>query len=836
MTFPKSAPRPLAVALSPLMVAASLTGQAQVAGLEEVIVTAQKRVESSQDTPLSITALTANSLEQRGITNTGNLIGELPGVNGFNAPGSRGATSLSMRGFGGGNPANLSLDPAVGVYLDGVYIGKLAGSGMDVAELERVEVLRGPQGTLYGRNSTAGAVNFISKKPIGEFAFRVKGTIGDYDERGLKANLDLPAIGEVGEGAGRLSAAFGYQNRERDPLYDSRSGLEGYDSLDREAYRLSLMWELNDSFTADYTYDYSDLDEASQLNQVTGFNPLDAGGNVSRVAALQGLLQQAQGWAAIPGTDPRIGERWIPSLQETIADYQELSAAGEARRKSGASDFNPRAVNEVDGHALTLSWEAGELGFLGDVSFKSITAYRELETFVFGDLEDIDSSLNANGVGAYSDLVHLTLGQLYAPSSGFAYPFVDGLWNGIDSLGAFHSKQDTTSQYEQFSQEVHMVGTTDRLEYVLGLYYFEDEAEYERNAIFAAPLNGAGTQAYNTTTDAMAIFGQTTWRPAGFEERLALTVGLRYTEETKDIDYNYSEVVGPFGVTPARSVYREENFYNLSGNFTVAYNFTDDLNGFLRYATGYRSGGFNGEIFDNAFDEETIEQWEIGIKSDWWDRRLRVNGSLYTYTYEDLQTSQIKTDGGAATSQITNAGEAERWGGELEIQVAPIEDLVVGVTYSYVTGDFEKFPELCGTGESPVCVDTTDAAKRSAPGNQFSVSADYVLARTELGNVRGYVQANWQDEWNESALWTAVVNGQPVIYDHIGMDERTIVNARLSLEDVKAGPGNLTFTLWGKNLTDDDHPTFGINLGGLGPITQVYGEPRTYGLDVTYEY
>ena len=116
------------------------------------------------------------------------------------------------------------------------------------------------------------------------------------------------------------------------------------------------------------------------------------------------------------------------------------------------------------------------------------------------------------------------------------------------------------------------------------------------------------------------------------------------------------------------------------------------------------------------------------------------------------------------------------------------------------------------------------------------MSADYVIARTELGNVRGYVQANWQDEWNESALWTAVVNGQPVIYDHIGMDERTIVNARLSLEDVKAGPGNLTFTLWGKNLTDDDYPTFGINLGGLGPITQVYGEPRTYGLDVTYEY
>ncbi len=160
----------------------------------------------------------------------------------------------------------------------------------------------------------------------------------------------------------------------------------------------------------------------------------------------------------------------------------------------------------------------------------------------------------------------------------------------------------------------------------------------------------------------------------------------------------------------------------------------------------------------------------------------------------------------------------------------------MGVTYSYVSGDFEKFPALCGTNQPQTCIDTDNLAKRSAPGNQFSVSADYLLARTEIGNLRGYVQANWQDEWIESALWTAVVGGEPVVYDHIGMDERTIVNARLSLEDVKAGPGNLSFTLWGKNLTDDDHPTFGINFGSLGPVTQVYGEPRTYGLDVTYEY
>lgn len=824
-------PRPLALAVSPVLLSIGLSAQAQ---LEEVIVTAQKRAETTQETPISITALTESALEQRGIANSQDLIGQVPSLNGFNAPGSRGTTSISMRGFAGGSPANLSLDPAVAIYLDGVYFGKMMASSMDVAELERVEVLRGPQGTLYGRNSTAGAINFISRKPTGEFGLRVKGTLGKYDERGLKVNMDLPAVGTVGEGAGKLSAAIGYQTRERDPLYDSIGGGDGYDSIDRDAWRVSLMWEPTDAVTVDYTYDKSDLDEQGGLQKVTGFTALDPAGNVSRVAAMQGVLQGAQFWSSIPGTDPRISERWIPSLERTIAAYQEAAEAGDGRVDRAASDFLPRSRNEVEGHTLTLNWEMGEFGALGDLTVRSITSYRELETFVFGDLENIDSTIGPDGIGTYSDLVHLTLGQLYAPSSGFAYPFVDGVWNAIDTLGTNHSKQDTLSQYEQTSQEINLIGATDSVDYVLGLYYFEDEGVYDRRAIFAAPLNGAGRQFYENATETLAAFTQATWRPAGFDDQLSLTAGLRYTEESKDIFYDYPAFNTPFAAVPGRSVSRDENFYNLSGNFTVAYQFTPDLNGFLRYATGYRSGGFNGEVFDNPYEEETIEQWEIGVKSDWWDRRLRVNGSLYTYVYEDVQVSQIKTEGGAATSLITNAGEADRWGGELEIQVAPIEDLLVSVGYSYVNGDFEKFPELCGTGGT--CVETKDRAGRGFPDNQLNVSLDYVFARTSIGDIRGYVQANWQDEWFESALWTADVGGQPVIYDHAIMDERTLVDARLSLENVQVGDGVLAVTLWGKNLTDDDYPTFSINFGGLGLITEEYGPPRTYGIDIAYEY
>ena len=757
--------RPKSLSTIAMAVAAVTLGPApamsQNTGLEEVIVTAQKREESSQDTPISITALSESAIENRGVYNTQDLIGQIPGMSGFDSPGSRSAVALNMRGISGGSPANLSVDPAIALYQDGVYIGKQVGSAMDVAEIERIEVLRGPQGTLYGRNSTGGAVNIISKKPTGEFGIRASASAGNYNYRQLKLNVDSSAIGDVGSGLGQLAFNFGYQTRLRDALYDNTSpGGEDFDDMDRQAWRAAARWTLSESLNVDYAYDQSELDEAMPLQQIVGFTALDPSGTVGRIGALQGLLGAAQGWATIPGSDSRLSERWIPSLEKTIAAYQQAEANGQGRRSTGQADFSPITTNDVDGHTLTVTWDAGNLGVLGDVTFRSISAMRELETFVFGDLEDIDSRLDANGVGAYSDLVHLTLGQLYGPSSGFSYPLLDGLWNFIDTGGAYHSKQNTITRYEQWSQELQMIGATDSVKYVLGLYYFEDEGEYRRNATFAAPLNGIDSDAYyDNETDAWAVFSQVTWTPDVLRGRLSLTAGLRYTEEDKTIDYDYGEVVSPFGTVPPRSISRKQDFSNTSGSLTAAYAFSDEINAFLTYATGYRSGGFNGEIFDNPYDEETIAQYEFGLKSDWLDNRLRVNASLFSYAYDDLQVTRSEVVNGAATTLVANAGEADRWGGEIEISAAPLEDMVVTLSYSYINGDFEDYPDVCGTNIPTTCLDGTRAAKRTAPDYQLNASLDYVFARTSLGDIRGYIQANHQGEWEENALWSGLIGG-----------------------------------------------------------------------------
>lgn len=161
----------------------------------------------------------------------------------------------------------------------------------------------------------------------------------------------------------------------------------------------------------------------------------------------------------------------------------------------------PFTTADVEGHSLTFSVDLGDVGFLGDVQFKSITAYRKVKSLSFGDIEDFDSRLDAAGAGLMNDTLLTVFGQLYGPSSGFAYPFLDNVWNAVDAIGAFHTQLDDKDRYEQFSQEVHLTGTTDRMEYVVGLYYFDEEddlsSEPDRGNIYLAPLSGGGRATSN---------------------------------------------------------------------------------------------------------------------------------------------------------------------------------------------------------------------------------------------------------------------------------------------------------------------------------------------------
>ncbi|MFM2301204.1 MAG: hypothetical protein RLZZ84_940, partial [Pseudomonadota bacterium] len=237
-------------------------------GIGAIVVTAQKRSENVQDVPIAISAVGSHYLESRGVDSIDKLGTVAPNVKIERAPGSKTISQIAIRGSVTINPA-ITWEPAVGLYLDGVYIAKAQGSIFDVADLERVEVLRGPQGTLYGRNALAGAVNLVTKKPSGEVGGSAEVTYGSFNEWKFKGVLDLPRMGI-------FTAKVSGQYRRRDGLIDlvpnQPSGRDRTDSINSGSFMVQLRAELSDAITADYTYDYSKSDQTPPFSQLLRVN------------------------------------------------------------------------------------------------------------------------------------------------------------------------------------------------------------------------------------------------------------------------------------------------------------------------------------------------------------------------------------------------------------------------------------------------------------------------------------------------------------------------------------------------------------------------------------
>jgi iron complex outermembrane recepter protein len=871
------------VANSPLVLAQS---KVTSLALEEVVVTAQKRAEDSQDVPISITALSETDLERRGVLNAGDLISTMPNMTGYEAPGSRANLSVNMRGVGGGSASNLSNDPAAALYIDGVYLGKQVASSLDVADLQRVEVLRGPQGTLYGRNATAGAVNFITQKPTGEFGGKFTGELGSDSLWGVKGTVYTGTLGSVGEGMGALSGSFGAMIRQRDELYDNTNpNLDDFDDLDRKAYRIALRWEVNEQLSIDYAYDHSELNEKGTPQFMVGFTPLAidpaTGAQTSRTQILQdvyigqigGGLAQMNQFAPQFGLSPdSTADRYVNSSQDTLDLYNNLNDGDRPGRAS--SDVNTFSKDESEGHNLTASLTFDDLGFLGSVEFKSITGYRTLTNQNVGDLDGTDNTVVPGGAGAVNDQTLGLLTRMYGEELGLfgamaANPSLipaltpqynevqqstAQMWQYIDEFGGAFYNQDATIDYDQFSQELQMVGSADNVEYAVGLYYFSDSGENRSIRFAAQPIGGKEAVNYDNETEAWALYGQTTIRPEMFDDKLALTLGYRYTEEKKEVKYLYQwagsvllpgPVPGTFRTNPDYTgelmpkpgQYQEkfdDDFDNNSGTVTVAYDVGENTNAYLRWATGYRSGGFNGELFNNPYKEETIESWELGVKSDVIPGVLRVNGALFTYTYDDQQVSEISvSESGQTSSSTGNAGKSERWGAELETQWLPTDDLMISLTYSHMNGDFDKYATLEGANTS---INTDNLARRTSPDNMASGIVDWVFWRTDWAEFIAHTEVFWQSKGYSAALWSGTYSGEPYVFPDVEVEERTVVNMRLGMEGVQVGNGTLRAGIWARNLFDESYNTFGINFASLGPITNQYGTEATFGMDVTYEF
>jgi len=703
--------------------------------LEEVIVTAQRREESLQDAPISLAALNYGRLEAMGFTNLSDLQSSVPNLSMREMPSSKTAVRNFIRGVGN-NDAQLTQDPAVGVYLDGIYIARSTGLIMDLADVERVEVLRGPQGTLYGRNATGGAINIVSQKPKGEWGFKQKVTLGNYDAWRSETTIDLPEWANI-------STKFTYVRGAADGWVDNHGAGVDPNEEDRTAWRLALRFTPTENFTVDYSYDHSEMDYGTiyyqTINQPYAGSP----------------------YTALPWSHSRM-EDFTPS-----EPFQE-------------SNF------DIDGHGLTIEWALSDA-----LTFKSLTGYRELNEHLYQD---------------YS-----------------ANPIIPRL---------FQNNPYDTDQ-DQFSQEFQLSGTMGRFDYIGGLYYFEENGEEVTTDYISLevppflPFGAYLLQSRDTeaTNEASAVYGQFSYRPGILDDRLKLTVGLRYSEDKREIDSSRLAALDFVTFDHAKASHKWDH---LSGTAVVSYDIDDQQSAYLKFAQGYRTGGFNGratraEAVRTPIDEETVDSWELGYKSEWLDRRLRANIALYYMDYDDIQLSFAAVMD-PSDVRFFNAGTAEIKGAELDLTAVPVEGLQLGIQYAYL--DSEITDVINPFTNQP---DNGKYVLPSAPENTFTATLDYALPSTAIGNPSLNLGYSWRDESAVSAAIYATPEG---IIESYGL-----FNARFSLDAIPlVKTGDLSVAIWGRNLADEEYLVDAVGQFSWSDKTGAFGTPRTYGIDLLYQY
>lgn len=717
--------------------------------LEEVIVTAQKREERLQDVPIAISAFTAEQIAARGVSSVFDLGAATPNLQISRLPESTTTPQIAIRGRTEVN-STLHLGQPVGLYIDGVYLGTVVGSALDLLELERIEVLRGPQGTLFGRNTLAGAVSFISKKPSGVFGGSASVDAGNYNLRIARLNVDLPKVGVASVSvAGRIERRDGWQE-----LVGGGPQSEASDRHNQGG-RVVAKFDFNDDLDALYAFDISTYDQSLPASSLYHTNPAF--------------------WAAVG----------LNAFNDYVTTDRDAPVAIEA------PSFEKIRIT---GHALTVNWRLSE-----DNAFKSVTAFRDL-----------------NGRGALDlDKTPLNVATQLETYGAYAHP----------------------GNYEQWSQEFQLVGNTERLNYVGGLYYFQNKgssggaAEYFCDTAFGC----FGTvQTGSSKLRAYAAYGQLDFKVT---DALTMTAGIRYNTERQE-GVKHTDVPS---LPDASGKVTSSRTTPLA---TVAYKLSDQLNVYAKYSEGFKSGGINpeGNIIDGAlptFKPEIGKTIELGAKMSSANGRAWLNAAVFQNKMSDLQLNVYIPDAdGIPRTTYTNAGKATARGVELEGAFIPVDGIRLQASYGYLDS---KYDEYIDNGVNQA----RNRAMPHAPKNTLNALVDARLAQTTYGTVRAIVDYTYTDDYY-SYPYQLASSGSPPEFDPTQTVARNtqvrsvgFANARLVMSEIPfGGDGDGELALWVRNLTDEEHVSnyidFGPSFGEL--ISAYWDEPRTYGVTLAYRW
>jgi iron complex outermembrane receptor protein len=662
--------------------------------LEEVVVTAQRREQRLQEVPISMTVLSASVMEQQQMANLADIAKSTPNMVLRGAGSGVGKSVQAFIRDVGQSDFSYTVEPGVGIYLDDQYLATLFSTMLDLLDLERVEVLRGPQGTLFGRNSIGGAIRLITNKPRGDGTGYLEATVGTFDRLDVRGVIDVPVASD------RVFLRIAAVSKQRDgyveqldfacvhpdlggiinaqaPLLPLLTGQHASSSCklgdlggeNVQAARATLRWLARDdiefSFAADWMNDHSEA--AAQTLVAVNTNASDPAN----------LLPVFNANVAIPLYGIPYGGRFIPpGFYQSYATFTPLphvgpSPAGGAAVTGITSIPNANGVRAW-GAAATVTWTVTP-----SMQLKSISTYRGYSG-LFSD--DVDAS---------------TLNETF---------------------------QEIELDYRQYSQEFQLHGTSlaGRLDWTVGLFYF-DGSGHTRGPVDLSALSWIVPNLDFNMDDVAnarekAAYLQATFR---LSHKWDLTVGARYTREDKDYLFHHTSFV-PSVPDLIPETEAAVDYSRTNPRLVLSYHWTPDLTLYASVASGFRGGGFNGRPFNpseiTSFAPETLTAYEVGAKSEWLDRRLRVNLSAFISEYKDIQVGVLTIDQtGTPFSKPLNLGRARIVGGELEIDSEPVSGLVlsagVGVSHYVVTA----------LGSAINCGEVTNPIPAPAPGANCTI-------------------------------------------------------------------------------------------------------------------
>lgn len=827
--------------------------------LNRVEVTAQKKSEDLQDVPITITTFDASQLETLDINGFQDLATFTPGLIASPNPADSSGLRLSIRGLGLGDP-QIGLDATVGLYINGVYVGKTPGLTFDSPDLERIEVLKGPQGTLYGRNAVAGAINIITKgAELGENSARFTGEIENFGGRTFEGVVNL-ALGD------RAAVKFSGRTSQSDGFIENTGEGMNFGAFDRTGLNADFTFEPTDNVRMEYAFEFAETLATPFFTQRV------PGGSLPTAPF-------AQTFVDLTGTP-------VPAVQGRQDEVFSFIDIQEGR-------------TETQSHRFTTEWDWSE-----DHQLKFIAAYREADATSFAAFFPealpfaVDATLAtpspALGNNSLLDLVN-AVPTILAGANMLPFPlqnagvttrpdynlplvgsFAPGFNTPFASIGAVDPAGNLNlDDHNQFSLELTQTGTFGSdWEYTFGLFYFNEDTaagplmEAPGDALSIAqllPLLGPTGEiggllgaiqnpmtppqaipglvgqidaALGLTgellatarspgarieldTSAFAAYGQVSWTPA---DPFTITVGLRYSRDDKEaVQQGFSPFFNDttdLAGNPIPQLTGDEVFDSWDPTVTLEYRPAENVLTYAKYSQGFRSGGFNQAATgpdDFVFQDENIKSFEIGFKSDILQNRVRLNGNVFYNILDDQQFTFVPNLAIPILRTISNR-DAEIFGFELEGQFVISEYMTASVSYAFLDTEADPFiiPGVAGAPDRALSTELDQS-----PRNSVAVSLDYVRP-VGIGDFAAHLGYNHKDA---STITGDVLTAQD------------LVDARLSYTFSDADGRQLSFFFYGQNLTDDEFTIDNLTaFNGLASAVQTFGQPRTFGGGVTVAF